>query len=286
MPLAMCNKCVSKLVEFDLLYSQTHDSQSELILMFGDPNCGGIDVEPGVDVILEEAPLEKVAVKTEASAIFGDEAPQYVQEQEELVEDEEVYEYPDADFDYAGDEEELELDAEFKVEAIEKRTKSSPKKVTKESNKPKKKRIRWPAGLGTMAKGNEDELIRSVVSLQCNDCSHSASTFDELMAHYKQDHDKDGVLYCCERKFTRRFKLLDHVRLHVNPNEFACEICKKQFNSRYYLADHMASHIPENEREFQCTLCQKRYSTKSRLANHMKSHNQELNFKCHHCDKA
>lgn len=104
----------------------------------------------------------------------------------------------------------------------------------------------------------DNELIRQTVSLLCTDCGQSYDTLEDLLMHYRHVHKKDAALICCDREFRARNKLLNHVKLHIDPTAFACDICEKRFGSKYTLNNHMATHVPEDECQFACEKCPKR----------------------------
>lgn len=139
-----------------------------------------------------------------------------------------------------------------------------------------------------MQRDAEDELIRQTLSLNCDICPNTSATFEERLVHYKDMHsDAHGYVKCCGKEFKKRTLLLDHAKLHINPDEYACPQCKKRFTSQIYLADHVVTHLPKEERPFQCEQCHKRYPTRHRLVYHQKtSHNEDLNVPCPLCDKS
>lgn len=104
----------------------------------------------------------------------------------------------------------------------------------------------------------ENELIRSVVSICCQDCGHVADSLETLMFHIRQKHKKNAGLVCCGREFRKRIKLVEHVKLHMDPKAFSCSLCDKSFSSKYTLNHHMTSHVPEELCEFNCEHCPKK----------------------------
>lgn len=259
-----------KLEDFDQLYIMARQSEQKLLVSIEEE-------QPAFDQLLTEPDEFKASTDlsqdtttddlTESIYVEKSMESDYEAEDDSMPKDEEDVE---DNMEEVEDDEEEEEDEEFTFKPS---TKGTTSKRRGAKNLARQKEV-------------DDQLIRETINLQCNDCNHIPYTFEDLLVHYRAAHKKVGVLNCCDKQFKRRFKLLEHVRLHINPDEFACTLCKKQFNSKYYLNDHMAIHIPEDQREFQCDKCLKRYPTKARLLTHIKSHNEELNFKCHHCDKA
>lgn len=66
-----------------------------------------------------------------------------------------------------------------------------------------------------------DKIIKQFFSLNCTDCGTNIETFSEWMTHKKCVHKvKDPSLTCCGKKFTYRGKLIEHLTLHLKPEEF------------------------------------------------------------------
>lgn len=105
----------------------------------------------------------------------------------------------------------------------------------------------------------ENELIRQMIILACSDCGFLSDTFENLIYHYRDVHKKSGGLTCCNRLFVKRLRVVDHAKLHADPNAFACPVCAKPFCSRYSLSNHKSAHVPEELCEFQCAQCPKKY---------------------------
>lgn len=65
-----------------------------------------------------------------------------------------------------------------------------------------------------------DKKILEHFTLDCSDCSYSSTTFLNFATHCQQIHNKRGFVYCCNKKFSIRSKMLDHISLHSNPESF------------------------------------------------------------------
>lgn len=63
-----------------------------------------------------------------------------------------------------------------------------------------------------------DEQIRDVFDMKCKNCEIELDTLRTAKTHYRTEHQQKGYLMCCERKFYRRFQVVDHVMMHINPN--------------------------------------------------------------------
>lgn len=73
-----------------------------------------------------------------------------------------------------------------------------------------------------LAKQNEEDgQIREFFKLDCELCLEKFSKFYEVSAHYRKVHSiRRGYVGCCNKKFTRRTQLLEHMYWHTNPDAF------------------------------------------------------------------
>lgn len=262
-----------------------------------------MDTIKGEDDQSEEATMEKYTVvcipKLEGEAELIEEELLLEEEEQELEEDLNrddnylVLEMGDDEDDVTGEvgeEEEEEdrgdMDEELNEtdEIIELDLRPKPRK--NKLGRPRKEKP--PTTLEYLTQRDEqDELIRQTVSMDCDICFQTSATFEELLTHYKDVHgNSQGYVKCCEKTFKRRYVLLEHVKLHLNPDTYACPKCQKRFSTKRHLTDHVMLHIPEEQRQFQCEKCLKRYATSARLLVHMKTHNEELSYHCLYCEKS
>lgn len=193
--------------------------------------------------------------------------------EQEYMDDAEGVDEEEGEEEQAEEEELTELYREVRLEKTPKRNKRGrPRKNVTEELSPRQQ---------------DDVLIQETVSLDCENCFEPCCTFEDLLAHYKSVHgNPNGYVKCCQKTFKRRYVLVEHVRLHKNPDQYSCPNCHKRFTTKRHLTDHMLLHIPEEDREFQCPKCLKRYPSHQRLLLHLKTHNEELSFKCPYCEKA
>lgn len=151
------------------------------------------------------------------------------------------------------DEDDIITDEEEEELPTDEETETRPKR---ERRRQTKKQIRDIVSAEERAQ--EDADIKSIVPLNCTDCEFFGDTMEDLINHYRQIHRRFGSIQCCGREFTRRVKLVEHVKLHINPNAFTCHICQKTFTSKYTLNNHIPSHVPEELCEFVCDQCPKK----------------------------
>ncbi|XP_065365471.1 zinc finger protein 729-like [Calliphora vicina] len=124
--------------------------------------------------------------------------------------------------------------------------------------------------------------------LECEICHASFSNYTLLRKHFVQEHpgEKFYVL-CCQRKFTHRFHIVEHIRLHMDPNAFKCEICGRCSTNSRNLTKHIRElHTEEGKlRPFECSVCHKSFINKTVLRIHMETHETNLTHICKECGK-
>ncbi|EAT34176.1 AAEL013562-PA [Aedes aegypti] len=128
----------------------------------------------------------------------------------------------------------------------------------------------------------EDRLIREFFSLNCETCSESFDSFSQLKQHTTVVHDKKLVIRCCNKDLTRRYYVLDHIALHLNPNHFQCEVCTKVYKRRTDLTHHrLRMHGGEEARPFKCDQCHASFPKSYLLNAHLSKHVQVECDVCH-----
>lgn len=194
---------------------------------------------------------------------------------EEVIEEEVIEEYlatEDKSDDEVDDKVEViqELSESSEESEEEKVVEEKPTKATKAKSKskliprirkkesPKTKKINSDSLATLTAKrAEENALISSTITMSCEECENTFDTFEDLSSHYRETHDCEGFVHCCSTKFTKRWRLMDHISLHLDPNAFCCEVCQRQCPGKRSLRIHMESHVPDEERRFQCEKCLK-----------------------------
>lgn len=71
----------------------------------------------------------------------------------------------------------------------------------------------------------EDENAKRMAHyfiLKCEVCAHDAyfNNFEEIQLHYREQHKTKGYLTCCNKKFRRMGRILQHCTWHENPEAF------------------------------------------------------------------
>ncbi|XP_058444476.1 transcription factor grauzone-like [Malaya genurostris] len=133
-----------------------------------------------------------------------------------------------------------------------------------------------------------DQFIAEHVNLECDTCSLKFISFTDLQKHSTEQHGKLAYVFCCDFKFCRKPRLIDHLLYHLNPNQFQCDICSRQLQSRESLKRHMASaHAQEDGTIIKCSFCPKTFRRIKILHIHEKYHRKlrEKKWHCATCDK-
>lgn len=129
-----------------------------------------------------------------------------------------------------------------------------------------------------------DQFLAKHFKLNCNICQETFKTFPILLKHFEKVHKERGYAICCEVKFSSRFKLVDHINYHLDPEYFKCKLCSKVATQRQGLINHMKTH---KEKQFSCDICRKQFVDKFQLDQHKLIHmpQEERKFPCAECGK-
>ncbi|XP_053682287.1 transcription factor grauzone-like [Sabethes cyaneus] len=133
-----------------------------------------------------------------------------------------------------------------------------------------------------------EQTIAQYINLECDTCSHKFDTFSDLQRHSTAEHDKLAYVFCCDFKFCRKPRLIDHLLYHMNPGQFQCDVCSKQFQNRESLKRHKRTHTHEEaETVLTCSFCPKTFTRQKNLYVHEKYHRKlkENKWHCAICDK-
>ena len=73
----------------------------------------------------------------------------------------------------------------------------------------------------------------------------------------------------CNKRYTTKGHLKQHMQLHTGRYSFYCQICKKGFNSGAHYRGHLSKHEGV---KYQCQYCSKIYSSQPSYKQHLLTH--------------
>uniref|UniRef100_A0A4Y0BR94 Transcription factor grauzone n=1 Tax=Anopheles funestus TaxID=62324 RepID=A0A4Y0BR94_ANOFN len=167
------------------------------------------------------------------------------------------------------------LDDDFDIHQVDTLTDSPSEQTWSE------RKILEPASRKKKQPRVEDEkLLREHFHLGCEMCSYMSETVPDLFQHYRQEHKTAGYVQCCNRKFFRRARLLEHLGAHLG--SIVCDICGKVFRNTFSLDLHKLDHEAPDARQFKCDQCSFSFHKLYHLKQHQKRHER---VRCAICDK-
>ena len=93
--------------------------------------------------------------------------------------------------------------------------------------------------------------------------------------------------YCCklcDKAFTTRWKLTEHIRTHSGEKPYQCDICKKSFSTKGYMKIHLRTHTVKER--YQCDVCKQSFAFKQYLKIHLRIHTGKECYQCKVCKKS
>uniref|UniRef100_A0A182KF24 C2H2-type domain-containing protein n=1 Tax=Anopheles christyi TaxID=43041 RepID=A0A182KF24_9DIPT len=94
---------------------------------------------------------------------------------------------------------------------------------------------------------------------------------------------EEGSCPICNKTFSRKTSLLNHIRNHSAEKKYVCEFCQKGFTQQANLRNHVRIHT--NERPYVCVDCGKAFTQVTNLNNHMKTHHKTTLYVCNQCPR-
>lgn len=137
-------------------------------------------------------------------------------------------------------------------------------------------------------KSLDDFIAEWKQELDCMICNKGYGNFTELAKHFRAEHPaQKAYVACCQRKFTNRHHLYEHILLHIDPQAFQCPHCGKCSSNKRNLKKHINENHTQagKERPFECMTCHKRFTKKTILKMHEETHDTRKEFTCGICGK-
>ncbi|XP_053684900.1 zinc finger protein 436-like [Sabethes cyaneus] len=132
----------------------------------------------------------------------------------------------------------------------------------------------------------DQHAASELVGFRCDICSTNFNNIRALRMHRKNHMGPPKVWACevCQKKYTSKNLLDEHMNMHSGKRPFKCPHCPKDFASKYTLAAHMKIH-QDRERVFNCKECGKGFYNQSNLLQHEKIHTGVRDYACTECEK-
>ncbi|KOB76196.1 Uncharacterized protein OBRU01_06186 [Operophtera brumata] len=119
----------------------------------------------------------------------------------------------------------------------------------------------------------------------CNYCGLRCITKNSKTSHMISEHDHKPPLYnCpeCPEIFTHKSMQIRHFNT-AHTDKFQCPNCEKKFSCKKELNDHLVSHTAE--KLYECDVCFKAFTRLKTLKAHMWNHMEKKRFECKQCNK-
>ncbi|XP_064085707.1 gastrula zinc finger protein XlCGF26.1-like isoform X1 [Macrobrachium nipponense] len=128
----------------------------------------------------------------------------------------------------------------------------------------------------------DEKFPRNLDVVQSKDKSSSTATLTHTESF---DNDKRFACDTCGKKFTEKYNLVVHFRIHTGEKDYACNVCGKKFRHKNTLKCHLRVHT--GEKNYECHICKKKFTYKSGLRDHLSLHSASTGqkFPCEVCQK-
>ncbi|KAF5274975.1 hypothetical protein FQR65_LT16799 [Abscondita terminalis] len=120
---------------------------------------------------------------------------------------------------------------------------------------------------------------------ECEKCTFTTSTKENLHRHVVSIHDREKLKHKCEfcnYATFRKYQLLAHVRKHIGQAAYKCNLCHGTFKSSWSLKAHLNKHY--DSWRYKCDKCDFKTNGKSYLMNHQLLHIGKKRYTCKLCE--
>jgi KRAB domain-containing zinc finger protein len=121
--------------------------------------------------------------------------------------------------------------------------------------------------------------------VECSVCEKTFCMNAHLARHLHIQHPEVTPFKCtsCDKAFSQKWALNNHLRSHCEEKKFRCDECEKKFITQRRLDAHLICH--RGEKPFRCLYCEKVFRTKAHMTLHVRIHTGEKPFQCSYCGK-
>ena len=129
----------------------------------------------------------------------------------------------------------------------------------------------------------------NIVKCVCKICQKACLNKGNFLAHYKRIHLKLKNHKCnfCDKAFTDKKDLTNHIERHENKKNYKCDLCNKTFNAKDGLATHQKINHKAESIKVNCNLCNKQFASLNTLRSHTKEKHELIKpFQCRPCNKS
>ena len=119
----------------------------------------------------------------------------------------------------------------------------------------------------------------------CKLCSYSSNDVGNFRRHQlKHSGVKAHKCDQCQKCFSHKHGLQQHIRTIHGNQKFTCEFCEETFNQKGNLTRHVAT-VHQGRKDFVCPQCGDKFGQQNVLKQHMRIHTKEKPFSCLFCSK-
>ena len=116
----------------------------------------------------------------------------------------------------------------------------------------------------------------------CNVCRQMFPSKYIFKKHTQSNCGQDVQCSLCERKFTSRTSMKDHIKYKHEGKSYPCSFCDQRYSNIW----SVKTHIDEKHMgiTFDCNQCDKKYSQMGRLTQHRKTVHEGVRYACTFCE--
>ena len=132
----------------------------------------------------------------------------------------------------------------------------------------------------------ERPLNTLLIDMNGQEINNTRSKTGELDAYIEEvvykskDTKRNRVVYRCKfdgctKKCSKRWNLIDHIKMHLGVKPYECEKCHARFTQKGNLKKHLKVHLMPslNQRKVhKCKYCSKSYTERYNLMHHLQTH--------------